>query len=210
MEKIDFLKFTSSRDLRYRLVCSILSGKPIKISRIRENNISSPGITDTYEANLLKLLDLITNGTQIEINPTGTSLTFIPGILLGGSHDDIYYTDTSRGIGYYLEPLFLLAPFCKNKLEITLAGRTNGRGNSDDEKEGFLDPAVDIFKTSGIAAIRKFLIIDDGLKLDLRKRSIGLDADRGIVHFSCPNPKKIENCTRKFHRKTGENSWFGL
>lgn len=208
MEKIDFLRFTSARDLRYRLVCSILSGKPIKISRIRNDNISNPGITDTYEANLLKLLDLITNGTQIEINPTGTSLTFIPGILLGGKHEDTFYTDTSRGIGYYLEPLFLLAPFCKNKLEITLAGRTNGLGSTTnpDTKEttsSFSDPAADIFRTSGIAAIRKFLLIDDDLKLEIIKRSIGAEADKGIVKFSCPNPKKLKTVHENFIGKLG-------
>jgi len=143
--------------------------------------MSSPGLTE-FEANLLKLVDLITNGTRIEINPTGTSIAFIPGILQGGDHDDIFDTNTERGLGYYLEFLFLIAPFCKHKLDIRLSGRTNGTA----------DPSVDIFKASGVKAIEKFLIISDGLKCEMKRRSIGPDAVKGLVHFSCPNPKKLK------------------
>jgi RNA 3'-terminal phosphate cyclase-like protein len=31
----------------------------------------------------------------------------------------------ARGIGYYLEALLCLAPFCKNPLDVTLTGVTN-------------------------------------------------------------------------------------
>lgn len=54
---------------------------------------------------------------------TGTTVKFNPGSLLGGKskHD----CDNGRAIGYYLEALLCLAPFCKMPLQITLRGITN-------------------------------------------------------------------------------------
>jgi hypothetical protein len=51
-------------------VCSVLSGKSIKIIKIRELD-EDPGVTD-YEVSFLKLLDQLTNGTQVKVNDTGT------------------------------------------------------------------------------------------------------------------------------------------
>lgn len=53
----------------------------------------------------------------------GTVVKYTPGLLLGGKlqHD----CGTSRAIGYFLEPLLCLAPFCKKPLNITLHGVTN-------------------------------------------------------------------------------------
>lgn len=196
-----FLKFSTAENFRYRLALSILSGKPIRISKIRIKNITNPGLEE-YEANLLKLIDLITNGTQIEINPSGTSLTFIPGILLGGDlTDETYFTNTNRGLGYYLEFLFLIAPFCKEKLKIKLNGITNGHA---------YDTSIDVFKASGMMAIRKFLNFDDHLAFTLDKRSIGVlqvhqnDPENqpkmisGSVTFSCPNPNKLKTIQENY------------
>lgn len=52
----------------------------------------------------------------------GTSFLFHPGLLPGGS-----YTHTGhvgRSIGYYLELLIPLAPFCKKAFDINLHGVT--------------------------------------------------------------------------------------
>ena len=48
---------------------------------VREEH-ESPGIHD-FEANFLRLIDKLTDGTVIEINETGTRLTVKPGIILG-------------------------------------------------------------------------------------------------------------------------------
>ena len=55
---------------------------------------------------------------------TGTKLFFKPGLLLGGmlEHD----CSQQRSVGYFLEPLILLAPFAKKPISITLRGITNG------------------------------------------------------------------------------------
>lgn len=54
----------------------------------------------------------------------GTSLLYRPGLLVGGTleHD----CSKQRAIGYFIEPLVMLAPFMKKPLCITLRGLTNG------------------------------------------------------------------------------------
>lgn len=54
----------------------------------------------------------------------GTSIYYKPGLLEGGAieHD----CSQQRGIGYYLEPIIMLAPFAKYPLKITLRGVTSG------------------------------------------------------------------------------------
>lgn len=56
-------------------------------------------------------------------NLTGTRLLYQPGMLIGGKfqHD----CSLSRSIGYYLEALVALAPFCKKPLDVVLRGITN-------------------------------------------------------------------------------------
>lgn len=80
------------------------------------------------EINLIRLLDKITNGTKITIMETGTALYFQPGILIGGAVD--HQCCVQRGIGYYLEVLMALGPFCKKPLNCTLKGVTNNRVRS--------------------------------------------------------------------------------
>ena len=52
------------------------------VSEIRSDS-KSPGISNC-EANFLRLLDAVTNGTVIEINETGTKVKFVPGVIVGG------------------------------------------------------------------------------------------------------------------------------
>lgn len=78
-----------------------------------------------YEVNLIRLLDKITNGTTVELNYTGTSVYFQPGLLQGGfvTHECCKL----RAISYYLEVLIALAPFCKKPLHCVLYGVTNAQ-----------------------------------------------------------------------------------
>lgn len=71
----------------------------------------------------IRLLDKITNGSRIELNETGTNLYYNPGLLNGGEleHD----CSLQRGIGYYLEAILILAPFCKKAVDVKLRGITN-------------------------------------------------------------------------------------
>ena len=61
-----------------------------------------PGLRD-FEVNFLRLVDALTQGTRVEINETGTSLRFHPGLPNGGTieHD----CGIGRSIGWYVRVL---------------------------------------------------------------------------------------------------------
>jgi RNA 3'-terminal phosphate cyclase len=72
------LEYEGSNFLRLRLVLATLSGKPIRIRNIRAKS-TMPGLTES-EASLIRLFDKITNGSKLEVNETGTSLYYQPGM----------------------------------------------------------------------------------------------------------------------------------
>lgn len=157
--------------MKYRLLLSTLSGKPVTITDIRINH-DEPGARE-YEVSLIRLLDKLTNGSQFELNDTGTVLTYIPGLLIGGDleHD----CSLQRGIGYYLEVVMILAPFCKRPINIKLRGITNNT----------TDPSIDRIKSSGLPILKKFIIGDCDLDLTIKKRG-AVPNGGGEVHFKCP------------------------
>jgi RNA 3'-terminal phosphate cyclase-like protein len=94
-----------------------------------------------HEVSLLRLIEKVTNGTIIEISYTGessllnqpetmklkiaflgTAILLKPGVIIGGPvvHD----CPLSRSLGYFLEPIIMLAPFAKRPLQLTLRGVT--------------------------------------------------------------------------------------
>lgn len=94
-KKRGILQYKGCSFFRQRLVLSVLSGKPVQISDIRTNE-DEPGLKD-FEVSLLKLLDKVTNGTIVELNETGTSLYFQPGLLFGGAFE--HECSLQRGLG---------------------------------------------------------------------------------------------------------------
>ncbi|KAG8865400.1 hypothetical protein FRB96_000290 [Tulasnella sp. 330] len=163
-------------DLRNRVVLSVLSGKPVRIDKIRPDD-KEPGLRD-YEASLLRLVERVSNGTVIEISYTGTSFLLKPGIIKGGSvtHD----CPLSRSIGYFLEPLLMLAPFAKNPLQLTLKGIT-----TDDK-----DLSVDLIRTVTLPHLQLFGI-SEGLELKIRKRGAA-PLGGGEVQFLCPVVRQLK------------------
>ena len=147
--------FSGHQHFRHRLVLSILSGKHVRIDKIRSEdknpglrgNTATVGISNKliqradYEISLLRLLEKFTNGTVIEISVTGaphyangleysdsshfnagTAILLKPGVILGGTlHHDC---PTSRAIGYFMEPIIMLAPFAKKPANVTMRGIT--------------------------------------------------------------------------------------
>ncbi|KFM25014.1 RNA 3'-terminal phosphate cyclase-like protein [Auxenochlorella protothecoides] len=151
------LRFQGAEHFRQRLVFSTLSGRPIRIDGIRPH-AESPGLQE-HEASLLRLIEKVTNGCIIEINETGTSLRYKPGFIHGGpgiEHD----CGTSRGVGYYLEPLALLALFGRSPLSASLRGVTNGGP----------DPGVDVFRAVTLPLLRQLAGLEDGLELRIEAR----------------------------------------
>ena len=137
-----------------------------------------------YEVSLLRLIEKVTNGTVIEISLTGvfyillfgvdltrlgTAILVKPGIISGGSVT--HECPTSRSIGYFLEPIIMLAPFSKNLLALTL------RGITTDDKDLSVRPLqtsrwirllillkVDLIRTVTLPHLEPFGI-SDGLEL---------------------------------------------
>ncbi|XP_022105535.1 RNA 3'-terminal phosphate cyclase-like protein [Acanthaster planci] len=169
------MKYEGCNFFRQRLVLATLSGKPVKIVKIRHKD-DDPGLRD-FEASLIRLLDKVTNGSRIEVNETGTSVLYQPGLLSGGTieHD----CSTQRAIGYYLEALVCLAPFMKKPIKAVLRGVTNDQ----------VDPSVDIIRTVTFPILRKFYI-DEGLELKITRRGAP-PGGGGEVIFKCPIKKTL-------------------
>jgi len=176
MPRERFKEYSGSNFLRQRLILSALSAKPIRVSKIRAKD-DDPGIRD-FESSLIRLMDKITNGSKIEVNDTGTTLTFVPGILTGGrvEHD----CGVERSIGYFLELLLALGPFCKNPLHITLSGVTNNQN----------DPSVDLVKASQLPVVKKFVLNDEGLDIKIAKRGAA-PLGGGLVVLKMPVARQL-------------------
>jgi len=180
-KKSHTLEYEGCNYMRLRLVLSTLSGKSLKITNIRAKE-TSPGLKE-FEASLVRLFDKITNGSKIQVSETGTCLTYSPGLLTGGKveHD----CSLERGVGYFLEPLLAVAPFCKNPLNVVLRGVTNND----------LDPSPDLLKQSALPVLLKFILVDEGLEIKVDKRGC-LPNGGGQVRFSCPVRKTLRPLQR--------------
>ncbi|RVE54383.1 hypothetical protein evm_000868 [Chilo suppressalis] len=167
----DVLVYRGSNFFRQRLILSSLSGRAIRIEEIRSTH-DDPGLRE-YEVSLIRLLDKVTNGTRVELSETGTSLYYQPGILIGGQVT--HSCCPQRGIGYYLEVLLALGPFCKEPLNAVLQGVTHSE----------LDVSVDKLKTAALPILLKFILVDDGLELKVIRRGAP-PLGGGEVVFRCP------------------------
>lgn len=167
------LHFKGSNCLRQRLMLSVLTGKPIRVSNIRTKD-DEPGIAE-YEAKLFKLIEKVTNGTVITIDETGSEFEFKPGLLFGGKID--HDCGLERCISYYLEVLLVFAPFCKKPIEATLKGITNDQ----------IDVCVDLLKNSALPVVKMFLGYVDDNDLEIKVISRGVKPNGGgCVSFKCP------------------------
>ncbi|CAK9795461.1 Probable RNA 3'-terminal phosphate cyclase-like protein [Anthophora quadrimaculata] len=176
--KNNVLIYEGCNYLRYRLLLSTLSGKPVRITNIRIKD-DDPGLKE-YEVSFVRLLDKITNGSRIELNETGTSLYYSPGLLYGGEleHD----CSLQRGIGYYLEGIMILAPFCKNAVDVKLRGITNNTK----------DPSVDRIKTAAVPILKKFLPGDNEVVFTISKRGAA-PLGGGEIRFKCPVSRNLKS-----------------
>jgi len=101
-------------------------------------------------------------------HPTGTRVSYKPGVITGGEHT--HDCGLQRSIGYYLEPLVLLAPFAKKPCIITLRGVTN---DDKDLSVGIIvswcqnsnkNAQVDTFRTITLPLLRHFGV-EEGIEL---------------------------------------------
>ncbi|KRZ10178.1 putative RNA 3'-terminal phosphate cyclase-like protein [Trichinella zimbabwensis] len=183
MEKDSVLQYEGCNFLRQRLVLATLSGRPVRIVNIRPDDVS-PGVTD-FEIKLFNLLSEITNRSTVDISPSGTTVFYKPGSLVGGKVE--MDMGVVRGLGYYLEVLCFLAPFVKSPLNVRLRGVTNGSG----------EPSVDLIKYAWLPVMRRFMFDTEGLDLKIVKRGLNPNGN-GEILFTCPisrqlRPVQIEN-----------------
>ena len=124
------LRFTTQKDFTYRLVLSTLTGRAIQISEIRPSSTANPGLAP-HEISFLRLLEAVTNGSEIDISMTGTTLRYRPGLITGsaagsGAVSGVIKHELpigcERGISYFLIPLCLLAPFSKAQVNVLFTG----------------------------------------------------------------------------------------
>ncbi|KAH6918328.1 18S rRNA biogenesis protein [Coprinopsis sp. MPI-PUGE-AT-0042] len=168
--------YSGHEHFRTRIVLSILSGKHVKIDKIRSED-KNPGLRD-FEVSFLRLIEKVTNGTIIEISVTGSAILVKPGVISGGpiTHE----CPLSRSIGYFLEPIIMLAPFSKRPFQLTLKGITT------DEH----DLSADLLRTVTLPHLA-FFGISEGLELRIKKRG-SPPLGGGEVQFLCPVIKQAK------------------
>lgn len=171
----EVLRFRGCAQFRQRLVLATLAGRRVRIDGIRDKD-ESPGLRD-YEASFLRLLDRLCNGCAIEINDTGTSLRYSPGVIVGGpvEHD----CGVGRGVGWFVEGVLPLLPFGKRPAALTLAGITN-----DDA-----DLGVDLLRTVLLPSLAHFGL-GDGLGLTVKRRGAP-PGGGGLVLLTAPVVREL-------------------
>lgn len=152
-----------SNYFRQRLVLSLLSARPVHISEIRSQSPYQVGVTD-YEVSFVRLLDKLSNGSKFKISETGTEVSLIPGTLAGGTITHVCHQ--SRPLSYYLEPVLLLAPFCKKPLRLGLQGRIQNDGegyNSIYKLKHAAFPIIEIFGIEPDLQVKKNIALLYGI-----------------------------------------------
>ncbi|KAJ8600236.1 hypothetical protein CTAYLR_001976 [Chrysophaeum taylorii] len=179
-KKDETIRFTGAKSLRARLMLATLAKRRIVISGIREHT-EVPGVTND-EACFVRLLDKLSSGSKIEINETGSVLTYEPGYLVGGrvEHD---CSRCQRGVGWFLECVLPMAPFCATAIELTLLGVTSG---------GKTWRSADAIKHVSLHAIRDFSVECD-LQIARRQASgPGIKEPPGKVVLTCEPKRQLE------------------
>ncbi|KAK7204309.1 RNA 3'-terminal phosphate cyclase/enolpyruvate transferase [Myxozyma melibiosi] len=164
------LMYTGHVDFRMRLVLATLSGRTIKIEKIRSDDME-PGLRD-YEVSFLRLLEAVTNGSVIEISYTGTTVVYKPGLIVNGTVTHI--CPLTRAVGYFIEPILLLAPFGKSALNLTVKGVTSNA----------VDLGVDTIRTAIFPLYNKFGIMRQELRV-IKRGSLPLGG--GEVNVFLPH-----------------------
>lgn len=167
------LRFEGDEFLPIRLVLSTLTGKPIRISKIRSESVTNPGLAP-HEVSLFRLFDAITNGAAIEFSMTGTTVVYRPGLIVGsvagyGASGGVVKhelpAENERGLSWFLIPLCLLAGFAKAPVNVMFTGP--GVITSATEHG---DVSVDTVRTA-ILPLYKAFGMENNIELRVLKRS---------------------------------------
>lgn len=159
------MQFSGSAHFRHRVALSQLTGKPLTIREIRQQD-EQPGLS-SYEGSFLRLVEQLSDGAVIQINETGTRLSFRPGGVIGGKirHD----CGGGKAIGWFIEGILPIALFGKFPLQLTLSGVTN-----DDT-----DISIDILRNVTFPLLQNFGV--KGLSLEILRRGAAPNGGGEVV-----------------------------
>ncbi|KEG10910.1 RNA 3-terminal phosphate cyclase-like protein [Trypanosoma grayi] len=167
------LEFEGSSLFRHHIVCSLLTNKPVRISGIHDED--EPQGIQVVEANFLKFIDRVTSGSKFECTDNNTTLTFYPGIILGGNFS--HEVPSSRCVSYIAEVAVLLLPFAKLDTRLTLVGSTQSE----------LDLSVDTFRTVTTRWLQLF-----GVECNVRIIRRGVHpGGGGAIDLQCKAVRKL-------------------
>lgn len=107
----------------------------------------------------------------------GTVVNFSPGVMVGGTFK--FHCSNIRGLGYYLEFLLMVSPFCKEPINATLIGCTNS----------VHDLSVDAILYSWISLYRNF-VENSQIKIEIKRRGV-YPVGGGEIFFSSRSCMKI-------------------
>ena len=166
------LRFTGHRNFAYRLVLATLTGRTVHISQIRSSSPTNPGLAP-HEISFLRLLDSVTNGSQIEISYTGTIVVYKPGLITGGGNGggkviqhELPTGCGTRGVSYFLIPLCLLAPFAKTAIKVLFTGQGVITSSTPSG-----DLSVDSVRTAILPLYSQFGIFSNNIELRVLRRA---------------------------------------
>ena len=161
------LRLRSEDGFRARLTLATITGRPLRIDGIRAASASAPGLRP-HEASFLRLLEKVTHGAVVEINETGTSLKYRPGVIVGGALD--HDCPPPRGVSYYVEPLLLLSLYARKPVHAVLRGVTNGGP----------DPSADAWRVVGLPLLRRVAGLAPGVDAATALTAGGAAGDFGL------------------------------
>ncbi|KAL3090903.1 hypothetical protein niasHS_007278 [Heterodera schachtii] len=162
--------------LRQHIVFSLLSGRTITITKIRSYD-DNPGLKE-FERIFLSMIKRLTNGTELKLSKNGTELSFRPGLIHGGELE--FDCGVQRCVSYFLEPLILMAPFCKKPLNVNLTGVTN----SVDEL------SIDAIRATWLPVFSRFVLADQCAEIKIKARGFR-PSGGGSVTFSSPIKRNL-------------------
>lgn len=193
--------FNDSYLFRYKIAFSLLTMTPIHIKNIHIDSVNF-GL-QSYEINYLKLITMITNGSKVQINKTGSEIKFVPGTITNnlGTHFS-FECDKNRGLSYYLEGILLISLYGKEKLNCCLVGVTNNTQ----------DVSADNFKLIFFCIINNIVIGDNSAKFEIVSRALESTKKGGEVNVTIPIVKFIDsiNFNQKGKLQNISVEYFGI
>lgn len=171
------LSLKGSENFRARVALAALCGKEVLLDELHSESLESPGLRKS-EACVLKLLESVTQGTEISVNSTHTAVTLRPGALHGQDFQFVFHCHNERGLTFYLEFLAMIAPWFKQPIDVILKGVTDHP----------LDMSIDAFR-SLLKSVFTQLNLPE-VETTVERRGL-LPLGGGEVRFQCGTLKAV-------------------